>query len=144
MLYIVTTLRANLFLLTISDDSRTMKDKLIDKPIVELPLDHRSLRVLEAKPSEHILFLAIEVRLRELRQKDFNKKDERIRLRNRLAQLTRLRQYVNCNCSVSIKTNLRRLTANADIVAQQIIVWSTRRMNPHYLQLDRSFSKFMN
>ncbi|PVH88776.1 hypothetical protein DL98DRAFT_622343 [Cadophora sp. DSE1049] len=85
---------------------RTMKDLLFGEPIVKLPLDHRSVKQIDAKRSEELLYFAIELRLKELRQMDFQKHDERSRLQNPLAQLTRLRQ----------------LTANPDIIAQQIIV----------------------
>ncbi|KAG4444481.1 hypothetical protein IFR05_000072 [Cadophora sp. M221] len=84
----------------------TMKDKLFGKPIVVLPQDHRSIAELESLPSEQILNLAINIRLSELRHETFSNKDERKRLRSRYAQMTRLRQ----------------LTANPDIIAQQIVV----------------------
>ncbi|KAH7409282.1 hypothetical protein BKA64DRAFT_720586 [Cadophora sp. MPI-SDFR-AT-0126] len=86
--------------------SRTMKDLLFGERIVKLPLDHRSIKPIDAKRSEELLYFAIELRLKELRQMDFKEEDERSRLQNPLAQLTRLRQ----------------LTANPDIIAQQIIV----------------------
>ncbi|KAL5317581.1 hypothetical protein ACEPPN_014677 [Leptodophora sp. 'Broadleaf-Isolate-01'] len=85
---------------------RTMKDRLFDKPIVVLPQDHRSIAELESLPSEQILNLAISIRLSELRNMTFSDKDERKRLRSIYAQMTRLRQ----------------LTANPDIIAQQIVV----------------------
>ena len=72
--------------------SRTMKDLLFGEPIVKLPFDHRSIKQIDAKKSEELLYFAIELRLRELRQMDFEKYDERSCLQNPLAQRTRLRQ----------------------------------------------------
>ncbi|KAH7336328.1 P-loop containing nucleoside triphosphate hydrolase protein [Rhexocercosporidium sp. MPI-PUGE-AT-0058] len=85
---------------------RTMKDRLFNKPIVVLPQDHRSIAELESLPSEQILNRAISIRMAELKDMTFPEKDERKRLKSQYAQNTRLRQ----------------LTANPDIIAQQIVL----------------------
>lgn len=69
-----------------------MKDELFQKPIVELPELHQKVKSIRSLPSERLLNLAIELRLKELRRMYLAKDDPRIPLRNRLAQLTRLRQ----------------------------------------------------
>ena len=75
-----------------------MRDKLFDKPIIELPQDHRDVRIVTMQPAELVLKAAFEVRLKELRTQEFPAGDPRKKLRHRLAQLTRLRQYVAANC----------------------------------------------
>jgi hypothetical protein len=69
-----------------------MKDKLFDKPIVELPQDYREVKMIKMQPAELILKGAFELRLRELRSLHLPVGDLRRKLRHPLAQLTRLRQ----------------------------------------------------
>ncbi|KAE8453574.1 hypothetical protein EG329_010435 [Mollisiaceae sp. DMI_Dod_QoI] len=85
---------------------RKMNDTFLDKPIIDLPQDHRSVAELDAQQPELILTGAFERRLLEFTVQTFGENDERRQLKHPFARLTRMRQ----------------LTANPDLISRQIIV----------------------
>jgi hypothetical protein len=101
-----------------------MKDKLFGKPIIELPQDHRDVRIVKMQSAELILKAAFEVRLKELRSKNLAVNDGQRNLRYPMAQLTRLRQKVAGISRPVLWADTYRMTANADTIAQQMIVSS--------------------
>lgn len=109
--------------------SRRIDDQLFGKPIVSLPLYDKKIRTISADPAEDILLSYIQKRFEELLLPDSEvpKGDPREKLKSRLAQFTRLRQYVappppciwglTCKtyrqCGLDWTTNHGRIDANS-------------------------------
>lgn len=70
-----------------------MSDKILGRPIIQLPAPHEKILKLKLPPAERVLYRAIEMRMIDLINEHYrSKKDPRKKLTYFLPQLTRLRQ----------------------------------------------------
>jgi hypothetical protein len=74
--------------------SRTLKDELLGKKLVDLPPPNTELVKIKASDPERIFYEAVEARQAELRAEKLDDDDPRKELSNTLAQITCLRQPV--------------------------------------------------
>ena len=74
--------------------SRTLKDELLGKKLVDLPPPNTELVKIKASDPEQIFYEAVEARQAELRAEKLDDEDQRKELSNFLAQITCLRQSV--------------------------------------------------
>ena len=74
--------------------SRTLKDELLGKKLVDLPPPNTELVKIKAWDPERIFYEAVQARQAELRAEKLDDEDPRKELSNFLAQITCLRQSV--------------------------------------------------
>ena len=74
--------------------SRTLKDELLGKKLVDLPPPNTELVKIKASDPEQIFYEAVEARQAGLRAEKLDDDDPRKELSNTLAQITCLRQSI--------------------------------------------------
>lgn len=99
-----------------------MEDHLFGKKLVNLPPPHTEAVTVKAADAERILYTAVSNRMIELQKEKLNDDDPLKHLSNKLAQITCSRQLVNFSRIVLSISDYSRLTANPDLIEDEILV----------------------